>query len=168
MAGLNGNTSNAGSKAIDINKLILTYKRSGSFDERKKEILQSFVETPQYQQLMQLVRKFVDNEISKDPSLLFKNRGQLTALIEGSIMRLPDSVGKSNVDNKGENAGQEQDISPEDIFESFDEFEDNAQISSVISKMIDNLANESTVNSNRLRNEVKKSLNDMVDKEQNR
>ena len=158
-------------EAADVGKLVLTYKRGGGFDEKKKAILQEFPHTPQYHQLMQLVKIIVDNEISRDPSLLLKNRGQLAALIEGSILRSPDSIKRASiigtsptqptpqaVSDQGSAAGTDKDISADEILENPNKAYDNTQISSVISKLIEDIAIGSTVKSSQLQDNIRQSL----------
>ncbi|KAH3672267.1 hypothetical protein WICMUC_004362 [Wickerhamomyces mucosus] len=78
---------------ISDNKSInVLYKRKGHFDAKREELVKNFKQTEAYGNLVTTAKQIVESIIRNNPKLLVKNRGQLTALIEGTISRYVQSM----------------------------------------------------------------------------
>lgn len=75
--------------ALDHKLLSAKYKKNGSFDERRKQLLESFKKSQTHTNLLLKLKVMVENKIKNDPSLLLKNRGQVAALIQGEVINGP-------------------------------------------------------------------------------
>lgn len=69
------------------------YKRSGTFDQQRKQLLENFKQSETHKNLLLKLQLMVDNKVKKDPSILAKNRGKMGALIQGEIVN-QHSTGK--------------------------------------------------------------------------
>lgn len=67
--------------------LSILYKRRGYFDNQREELLKSFQGTPKHEQLLKSVQEIVTTIVNENPDLLLRNKGQLSALVEGVISR---------------------------------------------------------------------------------
>ncbi|CCH61006.1 hypothetical protein TBLA_0D05120 [Henningerozyma blattae CBS 6284] len=70
-------------------QLVIDFKRQGHFDKLKNQILSNNIENDQnIQDLIKLkIIEIVNQMVSKDESLIFKNRGINSALIESKIIK---------------------------------------------------------------------------------
>lgn len=80
----------------DAKSLSISYKRKGYFDDKRKAILKEFQTTKAHDELISTIKKIVDEIVHKNPELLLKNKGQLAALIEGTISRQIQNNGMLN------------------------------------------------------------------------
>lgn len=74
---------------LDHKLLSAKYKKNGSFDERRKHLLESFKKSQTHTNLLLKLKVMVESKIKNDPSLLLKNRGQVAALIQGEVINGP-------------------------------------------------------------------------------
>lgn len=75
--------------SLDQKQLAARYKKNGSFDKRRKHLLESFKESQTHSNLLLKLKVMVENKIKNDPTLLLKNRGQVAALIQGEVINGP-------------------------------------------------------------------------------
>lgn len=75
--------------SLDHKQLAAKYKKNGSFDKRRKHLLENFKESQTHSNLLLKLKVMVENKIKNDPSLLLKNRGQVAALIQGEVINGP-------------------------------------------------------------------------------
>ncbi|CEP64716.1 Shg1p LALA0_S13e01420g [Lachancea lanzarotensis] len=72
-------------------KLADEFKKRGSFDEQKSRILAEVIEGTDGMSLEEFVRTrtatLVNTIVQEDESLIFKNRGSTSALIEGRLVK---------------------------------------------------------------------------------
>lgn len=71
----------------DPKQLVSVYKKNGSFDKRRKKLLDNFKESETHANLMLKLRMIVEGKVKSDPSILMKNRGKIGALIQGNIIQ---------------------------------------------------------------------------------
>lgn len=71
----------------DARKLVEEFRRSGKFDEMRREALASFKESDLHGDIRQQIQEIVDKEIESQPGVLSRGRGKSAALIEGAINR---------------------------------------------------------------------------------
>ncbi|KAG5367923.1 hypothetical protein CJU90_0103 [Yarrowia sp. C11] len=81
----------------DARKLVEEFRRSGKFDEMRREALAKFKESDLHGDIRQQIQEIVDKEIESQPQVLSRGRGKSAALIEGAINR---SSGKDSVYTK--------------------------------------------------------------------
>lgn len=72
--------------APDHRELSAIYKRKGSFDKQRKQLLQNFKSSQTHENLLLKVKLMVELKVKSDPSILLKNRGKMAALIQGEII----------------------------------------------------------------------------------
>lgn len=70
----------------DHKQLASIYKKNGSFDKRRKLLLENFKDSQTHKNLLLKLKLMVENKIKNDPSILLKNRGKMGALIQGEII----------------------------------------------------------------------------------
>ncbi|SCU97238.1 LAME_0F19020g1_1 [Lachancea meyersii CBS 8951] len=82
-------------------KLANDFKKRGSFDEEKSRILSGPVDCAEQTTLEEYVRNraasLANDMVKEDESLIFKNRGSTSALIEGQLVK--NGFEKLNTDN---------------------------------------------------------------------
>ncbi|KAG5355721.1 hypothetical protein CJU89_5429 [Yarrowia sp. B02] len=81
----------------DARKLVEEFRRSGKFDEMRREALALFKESDLHGDIRQQIQEIVDKEIESQPQVLSRGRGKSAALIEGAINR---NSGKDSVYTK--------------------------------------------------------------------
>ncbi|WPK26434.1 hypothetical protein PUMCH_003788 [Australozyma saopauloensis] len=72
--------------SLDHKQLAAKYKKNGSFDKRRKSLLEDFKLSQTHTNLLLKLKVMVESKIKNDPSLLLKNRGQVAALIQGEVI----------------------------------------------------------------------------------
>lgn len=78
-------SSNSANK-IDHKTLSATYKKNGSFDNKRRTLLQNFKESQTHSNLLLKLKVMVESKIRNDPSILLKNKGKTAALIQGEVI----------------------------------------------------------------------------------
>lgn len=81
----------------DARKLVEEFRRSGKFDEMRREALATFKQSDLHGDIRQQIQEIVDKEIESQPQVLSRGRGKSAALIEGAINR---NSGKDSVYTK--------------------------------------------------------------------
>lgn len=84
-------------KLIDITdhkQLTSIYKKNGSFDNRRKQLLENFKSSQTHNNLLLKLKLMVESKIKNDPSILLKNKGTMGALIQGEVLN-NNSTGNS-------------------------------------------------------------------------
>ncbi|CAK7896933.1 hypothetical protein CAAN1_17S00584 [[Candida] anglica] len=71
----------------DPKHLVSVYKKNGSFDKRRRVLLDNFKSSETHANLMLKLKMIVEGKIKNDPSILMKNRGKVGALIQGNIIQ---------------------------------------------------------------------------------
>lgn len=71
---------------IDHKKLASTYKKNGTFDQQRKNLLENFKESETHSNLVLKLKVMVESKIKNDPSILLKNKGKTAALIQGEVL----------------------------------------------------------------------------------
>lgn len=71
----------------EARKLVEEFRRSGKFDEMRREALASFKDSDLHSDIRQQIQEIVDKEIEKQPQVLSRGRGKSAALIEGAMNR---------------------------------------------------------------------------------
>lgn len=71
---------------VDSRQLTTVYKRSGAFDQQRKQLLDDFKKSETHKNLLLKLQTMVDNKVKNDPSILAKNRGKMAALLQGEIV----------------------------------------------------------------------------------
>ncbi len=66
---------------------ITAFKRKGHFDALRKELLGAFESSPANDDLSERLRRVVDGEVERDPSLLARDRSKAATLIAGAVDR---------------------------------------------------------------------------------
>ncbi|OBA24473.1 hypothetical protein METBIDRAFT_37988 [Metschnikowia bicuspidata var. bicuspidata NRRL YB-4993] len=74
------------STTIDHKTLSATYKKNGSFDNKRKILLQDFKKSQTHSNLLLKLKVMVESKIRNDPSILLKNKGKIAALIQGEVI----------------------------------------------------------------------------------
>lgn len=96
----NGTLKEGSVKITDHKNLTTVYKKNGSFDQQRKELLENFKQSETHSNLLLKLRLMVENKVKNDPSILMKNKGKMGALIQGEIInqRLSKNEDKSNTE----------------------------------------------------------------------
>ncbi|AOW02014.1 complex proteins associated with Set1p component shg1-domain-containing protein [Yarrowia lipolytica] len=81
----------------DARKLVEEFRRSGKFDEMRRDALAKFKQSDLHGDIRQQIQEIVDKEIESQPQVLSRGRGKSAALIEGAINR---NSGKDSVYTK--------------------------------------------------------------------
>lgn len=68
--------------------LTTVYKKNGSFDQQRKSLLEEFRLSETHANLLLKLKVLVESKIQNDPSILLKNKGMMSALIQGEIMNM--------------------------------------------------------------------------------
>lgn len=89
-------------EVTDPKQLTAIYKRNGSFDRRRKLLLEDFKSSETHYNLMLKLRLMVENKVKNDPTILIKNRGKMGALIQGSIIN--DHMQQKDLNDKNDNS----------------------------------------------------------------
>ncbi|CCH40644.1 hypothetical protein BN7_178 [Wickerhamomyces ciferrii] len=130
----------------DAKSLSISYKRKGYFDEKRSAILEHFKTTEAHDELLATIKAIVDRIVRKNPELLLKNKGQLAALIEGTISRQVQNGSISN------NAGvipsaNDKDLDLGDVKNVYDIFDEEVK--------------QSTIGSDELKEEIRNVLKEL-------
>lgn len=80
----------------DPRQLVNQYKRSGLFDDERKKILNNFKSSDTYELLQKKVEELVNLKIQEDNSILVKNKGRTSALIQSSFINSGNVNGPSS------------------------------------------------------------------------
>lgn len=86
----------------DPKQLTTVYKKNGSFDQRRKLLLEDFKKSETHSNLLLKLKLMVENKIKNDPSILMKNKGKMGALIQGAIIN--DHMQQKSVNSKNDNS----------------------------------------------------------------
>lgn len=86
----------------DPKQLTTVYKKNGSFDHRRKLLLEDFKKSETHSNLILKLKLMVENKIKNDPSILMKNKGKMGALIQGGIIN--DHMQQKSVNSKNDNS----------------------------------------------------------------
>lgn len=86
----------------DPKQLTTVYKKNGSFDQRRKLLLEDFKKSETHSNLLLKLKLMVENKIKNDPSILMKNKGKMGALIQGGIIN--DHMQQKTVNSKNDNS----------------------------------------------------------------
>lgn len=99
-----GNSSNTPNitEINDPKQLTAVYKKNGSFDQRRKLLLEDFKKSETHSNLLLKLKLMVENKIKNDPSILMKNKGKMGALIQGGIIN--DHMQQKTVNSKNDNS----------------------------------------------------------------
>ncbi|CAH6719075.1 hypothetical protein CLIB1444_02S00386 [[Candida] jaroonii] len=71
---------------IDPKELSNIYKKNGTFDRQRKQLLDNFKSSMTHTNLLLKLKIMVENKVKQDPSILTKNKGKMAALIQGEIL----------------------------------------------------------------------------------
>ncbi|KAI5955933.1 hypothetical protein KGF54_001435 [Candida jiufengensis] len=74
-------------KVTDSKQLTTIYKKNGTFDNQRKELLENFKSSETYNNLLLKLQIMIESKIKNDPSILMKNKGKMAALIQGEIIQ---------------------------------------------------------------------------------
>lgn len=85
-----------GELITDPRQLVNQYKRSGLFDDERKKILNNFKSSNTYELLQNKVEELVNLKIQEDNSILVKNKGRTSALIQSSLINTGNTNGSSS------------------------------------------------------------------------
>lgn len=89
-------------EVTDPKQLTAIYKRNGSFDRRRKLLLEDFKSSETHSNLMLKLKLMVESKVKNDPTILTKNRGKMGALIQGSIIN--DHMQQKGLNDKNDNS----------------------------------------------------------------
>lgn len=95
------NTQNL-TEVNDPKQLTTIYKKNGSFDQRRRLLLEDFKKSETHSNLLLKLKLMVENKIKNDPSILMKNKGKMGALIQGGIIN--DHMPQKAVNSKNDNS----------------------------------------------------------------
>ncbi|EAZ63795.1 hypothetical protein PICST_27132, partial [Scheffersomyces stipitis CBS 6054] len=84
----------------DTKQLTNIYKKNGSFDKQRRQLLQNFKQSETHANLLLKLKVMIENKINQDPSILMKNKGKMGALIQGEIIN-EHLASKSNSTSAG-------------------------------------------------------------------
>ncbi|KAI8098494.1 complex proteins associated with Set1p component shg1-domain-containing protein [Halteromyces radiatus] len=70
---------------MSAEEIVLQLKRKGTFDELRKRLLADFQTEPAGQQFMKKIQDFMEDMITKDPSLLDKDKSAFHSLMLNEI-----------------------------------------------------------------------------------
>ncbi|ODV97456.1 hypothetical protein PACTADRAFT_32921 [Pachysolen tannophilus NRRL Y-2460] len=70
----------------DPKQLLNVYKKKGYFDNERKQLLDNFKSSSNYNKLVEDLKEFVTRKVKENPEILFKNKGQMAALIQGEFI----------------------------------------------------------------------------------
>lgn len=130
----------------DAKSLSISYKRKGYFDEKRKAILKDFQSTKAHDELLSTIKKIVEEIVHKKPELLLKNKGQLAALIEGTISRQIQNNGALNNPNPAATNNKDL-IDIGDVGNVYDIFDEEVK--------------QSTIGSDELKEEIRSVLKEL-------
>ncbi|KAI9816766.1 MAG: hypothetical protein M1827_001411 [Pycnora praestabilis] len=74
-------------KRLAIDGLLHTFKKSGEFDQARKKVWAEFAESEAKVGFAKSLANLAESEIDRDPSLLARDRGKATTLVEGAVDR---------------------------------------------------------------------------------
>jgi len=132
----------------DAKGLSISYKRKGYFDNKRKAILQQFQTTKAHDELLSKIKTIVNEIVQRNPELLLKNKGQLAALIEGTISRQIQNAGMStNLNGAAPNGPASIDLG--EVGNIYDIFDEEVK--------------QSTIGSEELREDIRKVLKELKD-----
>lgn len=78
-------------KVTDPKQLTTIYKKNGTFDAKRKELLSNFKQSETCQNLLLKLQIMVESKVKADPLILMKNKGKTAALIQGEIVNQSNS-----------------------------------------------------------------------------
>ncbi|KAG5421531.1 hypothetical protein I9W82_000622 [Candida metapsilosis] len=78
-------------KLTDSKQLTTIYKKNGTFDAKRKDLLTNFKQSETCQNLLLKLQIMVESKVKADPSILMKNKGKMAALIQGEIVNQVNS-----------------------------------------------------------------------------
>lgn len=85
------------SEMKDSKELTDIYKKNGSFDQQRKELLENFKTSETHSNLLLKLKLMVESKVKQDPSLLTKNKGKMAALIQGEIISQHNMDGSNSL-----------------------------------------------------------------------
>ena len=87
---------------MNTEDIIEKYKREGHFDNKRRELFEKFTSNNENsEKLSKLLEKVIKIKISKDPDIIFKNNGKISAIIQTELVKR--HVSKKNSDNSNNN-----------------------------------------------------------------
>jgi predicted component of type VI protein secretion system len=131
--------------AMEQKEIVAEYKKRGFFDTKRKEWLDLCLEdTEKRDTLKTLIEQVVKCKIEKDPELLIKNKGKVTALIQTELVKR--HVQKTKQISGNTNTTINSDIKPIDK-----EMELLDQLNSILDSFAIKAASEFPVNQDELK-----------------
>ena len=109
---------------MNTEDIIEKYKREGHFDNKRRELFEKFTSNNENsEKLSKLLEKVIKIKISKDPDIIFKNNGKISAIIQTELVKRHISKKNSDNNNKINNSMKENINKSEesDLLELFDE-----------------------------------------------
>lgn len=76
---------------IDSKNITTSYKKNGTFDKQRKRLLDNFKQSETHSNLLIKLKVLVESKIKQDPQILLKNKGKVSALIQGEIINSKSS-----------------------------------------------------------------------------
>ncbi|KAI5958278.1 hypothetical protein KGF57_002633 [Candida theae] len=136
-------------KLTDPKQLTTIYKKNGTFDAKRKELLSDFKQSETCQNLLLKLQIMVESKVKADPSILMKNKGKVAALIQGEIVNQSSSkdTAASHINTNDNSAAAEGDNAAKD----------EAGILSIVDKDIQ----ENVIDSSSFHESVKEELMDV-------
>ncbi|GMM46087.1 hypothetical protein DAPK24_026620 [Pichia kluyveri] len=87
---------------MNTEDIIEKYKREGYFDNKRRELFEKFTSNNENsEKLSKLLEKVIKIKISKDPDIIFKNNGKISAIIQTELVKR--HISKKNSDNNNNN-----------------------------------------------------------------
>ena len=87
---------------MNTEDIIEKYKREGHFDNKRRELFEKFTSNNENsEKLSKLLEKVIKIKISKDPDIIFKNNGKISAIIQTELVKR--HISKKNSDNNNNN-----------------------------------------------------------------
>ncbi|KAG2731589.1 hypothetical protein G9P44_001475 [Scheffersomyces stipitis] len=103
-------SSDSDPKKIDTKQLTNIYKKNGSFDKQRRQLLQNFKQSETHANLLLKLKVMIENKINQDPSILMKNKGKMGALIQGEIINEHLASKSNSTSGSGSNSNFESTI----------------------------------------------------------
>lgn len=70
----------------DPTQLTTVYKKTGTFDNQRKILLENFKQSETHNNLLMKLKLLVESKVKNDPDILLKNKGKVSALIQGEVI----------------------------------------------------------------------------------
>lgn len=102
----------------DSKELMAIYKKNGSFDQRRRELLERFKKSETHSNLLLKLKLMVENKVKQDPTILTKNKGKMAALVQGEIISQHNMDDRNSLLSIVEKDIQEQIIDSPDFHNS--------------------------------------------------